>query len=187
MGAAHRLFLVAAGVDQGGQFVEREDDVGAELMLDTHRHLRGEPVARAVQVRGERHAVVVDAGQPVLALGDDVVGLDPLGVHREYLAESRAQRQHLEAAAVGERRTRPVHERAQAAGLVDDIGAGLQVQVIGVGQNRLCAKRFHGLGQHRLDGGLGADSHEGRGVDITVRRMDDAGAASSCPAGQHPP
>ncbi len=38
--APHRLLLVSAGVDQGGQFVEGEDDVGPELMLDPDRHLR---------------------------------------------------------------------------------------------------------------------------------------------------
>ena len=124
----------------------------------------------------EGDAVVVDAGQPLLALGDDVVGLDALGVHREHLAEAGAQRQHLESAAVGERRARPVHERAQTARLVDDVGAGLQVQVVGVGQNSLCAKLFHGFRQDGLDGGLGADGDEGRGVDVAVRGSDDAGA-----------
>ena len=182
MGALHRLLLVAAGVHQRGQLVEREDDVGAELMLDPDRHLGGEPVGRPVQVRAERHAVVVDVGQPFLALGDDVVGLDAVGVHRQHLLEAGTQRQHLEPAAVGEGRSRPVHERAQSACLVDDVGARLQVQVVGVGQNRLCTKLFHGLGQHGLDGGLGADGDERRRVDVTVRGSDHAGAAE--PSGQ---
>ena len=133
-------------------------------------------------MRGERHAVVVDVGQPLLAVGDDVVGLDPLGVHREHLPEPGAQRQHLESAAVGERRSGPVHERAQTAGLVDDVGARLQVQVIGVGQNSLRAKFFHRFGQHGLDGGLGADGDERRRVDVAVRSADDAGAPE--PPGQ---
>ena len=177
MGALHRTLLVAAGVHQRGQLVEREDDVGTELMLDADRHLGGEPVGRPVQVRPERHAVVVDVGQPFLALGDDVVGLHPRGVHRQHLLEADAQRHHLEAAAVGERRPRPVHERAQAAGLVDDVRARLQVQVVGVGQNRLRTKLFHGLRQHRLDGGLGADGDERRRMDVTVRGADHPGAA----------
>ena len=174
--ALHRLLLVAAGVHQGGQFVEREDDVGADLVLDPDRHLGGEPVGGPVQVRREGHAVVVDAGQPFLALGDDVVGLDALGVHREHLAETGAQRQHLEPAAVGEGRAGPVHECAQSACLLDDVGAGLQVQMVGVGQNSLCAKFFHRFGDDGLHRGLGADGDEGRSVDVAVRGSDDTGA-----------
>ena len=182
VGALHRLFLVAAGVDQRGQLVEGEDDVRAELVLDPDRHLGGEAVGGAVEMRAERDAVVVDVGQPLLALGDDVVGLDPLGVHRQHLLEAGAQREHLEPAAVGEGRPRPVHERAEPACLLDDVGAGLQIQMVGVGQNRLRAKLFHGLRQHRLDGGLGADGDERRGVDVAVRSADDAGATE--PSGQ---
>ena len=115
VGALHRPLLVAAGVHQRGAFVEREDDVRAELVLDPHRDLRREPVHRTVQVRLERHPVVVDGGQPVLAGRDDVVGLHPVDVHRQHLLEPDAQRQHLEAAGVGERRPRPVHERAETA------------------------------------------------------------------------
>ena len=182
MGAGHRLLLVATGIHQRRQFVEGEDDVRADLVLDLHRHLGGEPVRGAVEVGDERHAVVVDMGQPLLALGDDVVGLHPVGVHREHLAKTRAQRQHLEPAAVGERRPRPVHERAESAGVVDDVGAGLQVEVVGVGQHGLRAEFAHGLWQHRFDRRLGADRDERRGLDVAVRGVDDAGATP--PAGQ---
>ncbi len=123
--ALHRFLLVAAGVHQRGQFVEREDDVGADLVLDPNRHLGCEPVRRSVQVRREGDAVVVDAGQPLLALGDDVVRPDTFGVHREHLAETRAQRQDLETAAVGEGRALPIHECAQSACLLDDVGTWL--------------------------------------------------------------
>ena len=129
-----------------------------------------------VQVRREGHAVIIDAGQSFLALGDDVVGLHAVDVHREHLAEPGAQRQHLESAAVGESRARPVHECAQPACLFDDVGAGLQVQVVRVGQNSLCAKLFHGFRHDSLHGGLGADRDEGRGVDVAVRCSDDTGA-----------
>ena len=76
----------------------------------------------------------------------------------------------------------PVHERPEPACLLDDVGPGLQVQVIGVGQNSLCAKLFHGFRQHRLDGGLGADGDERRRVDVAVRGADHAGATE--PSGQ---
>ena len=70
----------------------------------------------------------------------------------------------------------PVHERAQSACLVDDVGAGLQVEVVGVRQNSLCAKLFHRFGQDGFDGGLGADGDEGRSVDVAVRCSDHTGA-----------
>jgi hypothetical protein len=46
----HRALLVGTGIEQGGELVESEHDVGAEPVLDTHRHLGGEPVRRAVEV-----------------------------------------------------------------------------------------------------------------------------------------
>ncbi len=131
-------------------------------------------------MRNERDAVVVDMRQPLFTLGDDVVGLDAVGVHREHLAEPGTQRQHLEAAAVGERRARPVHEGTQATRLVDDVRAGLQVEVVGVGQHSLGAQLTHRLRQHRLDRGLGADRDERRGgVDVAVRSVDHAGTSTA--------
>ena len=136
----------------------------------------------AVQVGGEGHPVVVDARQPGLAVGDHVVVGHPGGAHGQHLLEPDPERHHLEAAAVGERRTRPVHEGAQAAGRLDDVGTRLQVQVVGVGQHGLGAERGHALGQHGLDRGLGADRDERRRSDAAVRRADHSGPAQ--PPGQ---
>ncbi len=177
-----RLLLVAAGVEQRGQLVEREHDVGAQLMLDLHRHLGREPVRRAVEMRLERDAVVVDVREALLAFGDDVVGLHAHGLHREHLLEPDAERHHLEAAAVGEGGAVPVHELAETAGLVDDVGSRLQVQVVRVGEHGLRAEVLHRLRQHRLDGRLGADRDERGRPDVPVRGMDGAGAAQ--PVGQ---
>ena len=43
-GAFERLFLVAAGIVEGGQLVEGEHDVGTDLVLNLHGHLGGEAV-----------------------------------------------------------------------------------------------------------------------------------------------
>jgi len=182
MGAIDRLLLVPPGIHQGGQLVEREHDVGPEFVLDPHRHLRREPVQVAVEVGAEGHPVVVHVRQPGLALGDHVVVRQPDGVHREDLLEADAEAHHLEAAGVGEGGAGPVHEPAQAAGGVHHVGAGLEVQVVGVGEDGLGAEARHRLGQHGLDGRLGADRHERRGVDLAVRGADHAGATRS--AGQ---
>ena len=85
----------------------------------------------------ERHAVLVDLGQPLLARRDDVVDGGGVGVHRECLLEPGAEAQHLEAAGVGERRARPSHEGRQPAGVRDDVVARLEVQVIRVAEDGL--------------------------------------------------
>ena len=54
--------------------------------------------------------------------------------------------------------------------------------MIGVCQNSLRAKLFHGFRQYCLDGGLGADGDERGRVDVAVRSTDDAGTAE--PSGQ---
>ncbi len=64
----------------------------------------------------------------------------------------------------------------EPAGLVHDVGPGLQVEVVRVGQHGLGAQLGQVLGQHRLDRGLGADGDEGRGLDRAVRRADHPGA-----------
>ena len=70
----------------------------------------------------------------------------------------------------------PVHEVVQAAELGHRIGARAHGQVIGVGENDLGAQVLHGLGGNALDVGLGAHGHEDRGLDIAMRRVEDAGA-----------
>ena len=82
-------------------------------------------MGRAVEMLAEGDAVVVDMGQPLLALGNDVVGLDPLSVHRQHFLEAGTEGEHLKPAAVGEGRPMPVHERAASACLRDDVGAGV--------------------------------------------------------------
>ena len=71
---------------------------------------RREARKRAVVHRAEGDAVVVDRGDGV------------------------AEREHLEAAGVGEDRAVPRHEAVQAAELRDQVLAGPEVQVVRVGE-----------------------------------------------------
>ena len=73
-------------------------------------------MARAIDMRLERHSVLVELTQV-------------------------AQTPHLEAATIGQNRTVPVHERVQPAELFDQRGTGPQHQVIGIGENDLRARR----------------------------------------------
>ena len=51
--------------------------------------------------------------------------------------------------------------------------------MVGVREDGLRTKGFHGLGQDGLDGGLGPDGDERRSLDVSVRSVDDADAAGS--------
>ena len=73
------LLLVGARVEQGGQLVEGEDDVGAQFVLDAHRDLGSEAVPRPVQVGTEPHAVVVDVDEALLGGASGAPGTGELG------------------------------------------------------------------------------------------------------------
>ena len=132
-GTLECLFLVAAGVVEGGQLVEGEHDVGTNLVLNLHGHLGSEAVNRAVNMRLEVHAVVVNVGEAFLALRHVVVAEGAAvgalsvrdGTHVDNLLETGTQAHHLEAAGVGEGGAVPVHESTQAACRIQDFGAGL--------------------------------------------------------------
>ena len=62
----------------------------------------------------------------------------------------------------------------QAARLADQVLAGAQVQVIGVGQHDFRADFQHLARGHGLDGGCGAHGHVDGGMDVAVRRMKQA-------------
>ena len=82
----------------------------------------------------------------------------------------------LEAAGIREDRAVPVHEGMQAAELGDGVRTGAHGQVVGVGEHDLGAQVLDRLGGDALDVGLGAHGHEDGGLDIAVRRMQDARA-----------
>ena len=114
-----------------------------------HVVLRRPEVLGAVEDRAERHAVVGD-------------------LHRVGEAED------LEAAGVGEDRAVPAHEGVEPAGVLDDVGARAQEQVVGVGEDGLRPELAQPRGQHPLDGRTRPDGHEQRGVDLAVGRVEHA-------------
>ena len=132
-------------------FVEHHRDVRAEHALDFHGFLRPEKQQRAVQVRTELDAVLLD------------------------LADFR-EAENLEAAAVGQNRPVPIHELVQPAGGADDVEAGPDVQVIGVAENDLRAHLAEFARVERLDAALRADGHEHRRLDDAVRGGQSAQA-----------
>ena len=84
------------------------------------------------------------------------------------------QGKDLESAAVRQDRAVPAHKPVQAARFPDQGFARPQVQVVGIGQEDLCADLLHLPRRHRLDAGAGAHGHIDRRGDISVRRMQHA-------------
>ena len=95
------------------------------------------------------------------------------------LAE-RGQREHLKSAAVGQHRTFPVHKLADTAHTMDQLVAGTNVQVVGIGQLDLAIQltQLHGV-DTALDGGASTYVHKHRGLNIAVYRMENAAAGAS--------
>jgi hypothetical protein len=92
------------------------------------------------------------------------------------ILRSCAQREHLEAAGVGEYRSVPAHEAMQAAVFLDDIEPRPQPQVKGVAEDDLRV-HFHQLARrHRLDRAIGAHRHEDRRLHRAVVERQRAAA-----------
>ena len=138
----------------GNDVIELHDHVGAEVALDAHHRLRREAVLRAVDVTAELDAVLVDGAQ-------------------------RLQREHLEAAGVGEDRAVPAHEPVQPA----ERRARARRRGAGADDRRWRgssgADRVAGRRVERLDRRERADGHERRRLDGAMRRHEDAGASGA--------
>jgi len=133
-------------------FIERHQDVAAEGKLHIDGGFRRERVEIAIEMRPEHHAVAGDFAHP-------------------------AQAEDLVAARIREEGVGPRHEAVQPAHLADNLMPRAQIKMIGVGQQDLHAEI---VGQVALaeafDGGLRAHRHEDRGLDGSVRRVQQAGA-----------
>ena len=104
---------------------------------------------RAVEMRSELHAVIVD------------------------LAERR-EAEHLEPAAVGQDRPGPSHEPVQPPEPCDHIVTRPEKEMIGIAEEDLDARRGQLLRGERLDGAVSADRHERGGVDVPVKGTQPA-------------
>ena len=131
----------------GNDVIELHDHVGAEVALDAHHALGREAALRAVDVAAELDAVLVDRAQPL-------------------------EREHLEAARVGEDRAVPAHEPCRPPSSRIELVAGPQVQVVRVREDHLRAHRAQIVRVERLHRGERADRHERRRLDDAVRRRE---------------
>ena len=148
---AHGVLDRLVGGGQPHAFVELHLDVGAQKTLDFDGALGRQHMGRAVDVRLEGDAGLVDFAQ-------------------------LRQRHDLEAAGVGEDRERPVHEAVQPAHPGDALRAGPQHEVIDVAEHHVGPEPLHLIRVHGLDGRRRADRHEGRRADHPARHPDFADA-----------
>ena len=113
-----RPLAAGLGVLVGGgilhALVKGHGDVTAQVGLDAHGLLGAHEDLAAVDVGGEGDALLLDLAQ-------------------------RGQGEHLEPAGVREDGAVPVHELVEPPHLPDDVVAGPQVQVVGVGELDLAA------------------------------------------------
>ena len=145
---------------------------------------------RPVDMGLKVHAVIINMCQALFAVSHIVVtnraSIGTLrignGSHVNHLFEPRPQAHHLEPAGVGEGWPVPVHEPSQPAGGIQNLGAGLQIQVVGVRQKRLRPKLLHRFGKHRFDGCLRTHGREGGSLNIAVRGANHARAPQKLPA-----
>ena len=134
--------------------VQHHGHVHPQRLLYPHHLLRRQKVRRTVQVGAERHPL----------LGD--------------LAHGR-QAQHLVAAAVGQDRPVPAHERVQPAHVPDQLLPRAHVQVVGIAEDDLARHLAEIARGEGLDRAAGADGHEGGGFDHAVGGLEQARARAA--------
>ena len=76
--------------------------------------------------------------------------------------------EHLETAAVGDDGGVAAYEAVEAAGVTDRLRAGLQREVVGVGEHQVEARLGEGLVGDSLERAVRADRHEPGGLDDAV-------------------
>ncbi len=133
----------------GRALVEGHDDIRTEPVLDRDRFLGAEEEFAAIQVGAELDSRIGDLAE----LGE---------------AED------LKTTAVGQDRLVPIHELVQSAEFLEDVHAGTQEEVVGIGQDDLGAHDIEIARGDGLDRGLGPDRHVLRCLDFPVAGGEDA-------------
>ena len=88
----------------------------------------------------------------------------------------RLQRENLEAAGVSDDGFVPGHEAVQAAHFADQLVAGPEMEVIGVGEDHLGAHRGQIFRIERFDRSQCAHRHERWSFNLSMRRREKPGA-----------
>ncbi len=154
-----RLLVVGALGLCRGALVEGHDHVCAQVQLDADGGLRGEEVARTVEVAAE---------------GDPLLG-DP---HERVAAvlPGALEAVDLEAARVGEHGPAPGDEAVETAQAPDPLVPGTEVQVVGVAEDDPRAQLDEIARREGLHGSRRAHRHEDGGIEGPARRLETPAA-----------
>src|SRR5690554_6311954 len=150
----HGALRFPAGSGKGDALIKLHGDVCVQKILDLDRAFGSQVMETPIQMGLEGDALLVK--------------LPKLG-----------ETHYLEAAAIGQDRSLPVHEAAQAAEAGYPLRARSQHEVIGVAQQYLCPASGNLLWQQSLDRAKRADRHESGGIDMAVggRKAATSGSA----------
>ena len=80
----------------------------------------------------------------------------------------RCKREYLESTRIGENIVLPRHKTVQSPGVLDDIYAGSEIEMIGVAENHADSQLIQIFHCNGLDGGVGTNRHERRGLNSAV-------------------
>src|SRR5947209_16888762 len=127
-----------------GALVERHDDVRSQADLRRHGTLRTEKVRRAIEVRPERHSLLIELAQ-------------------------LAKAEYLKSPGIRQKRPVPRHKAMQPAHPPDDLHTRPQIQVISISKDDLRSKFLNNVLRHALYGRDGSHRHEHRRVDHGMR------------------
>ena len=90
------------------------------------------------------------------------------------------EREYLESAAIGEDGARPIHKFVESAHFIDELIAGTDVEVVGVGKLYLTAHLAKVLGGNTaLDSRASAYVHKHGSLNIAVYGVEDASAGAA--------
>ena len=153
-----------------GAFVELHQEVCAEFALDFHGAFGGEFDEATVNVRTECAALFRDFEEIAVSIVGFIAfaALDFIG-HCAF-----AEGKDLEAAAVGEHGAVPTGKFMETAHFFDQVCAGLEHEVIGVGEDDICFGFMHLRGRKAFDGGFGGAEDVVWRFDIAMRRFKRA-------------
>ncbi len=138
---------------QGDDMVEHHHDIAAERFLNGNRTFRREFDLAAIQVRAKRR---------------------PLFGNLAHFGQAK----ELKPAAIGQDGPVPTTKAMQPSEFADHFLARPQRKVVSVAQNHLGARGPELVECHPLDGSLGSDGHESRGLNGSMR-----GVKCSAPRG----
>ncbi len=154
VGQSQALLGIVVVAGARGTLVEGHHDVGSDAALDVHHAFGREEVARAVDVTLEVAALLLQ------------------------LAYAR-EGEDLESARVSEHGAVPVDEAVESASLFKYVGAGAQVEVVGVAQDNLSSHFLLQVAlQYALHAAHRAYGHEYGGFHLSVVGGDDSGTGA---------